>query len=136
MFLHPNLQAAMLNGIETFLNDSGTATLNIYQTFTLLCTFNLNATPLNSAVADSITATSLPVSNTGTSAAGMANKFSLLSEAGVLGATGTISAVGGGGDIEVPSLTVSASTTQKLNAFTIRISTDGSLTLEASLTFQ
>lgn len=128
------LRAAMLNGIEAFLNDTGTCTFNLYQTNSLLATFNLSATPFGSAVNDSIAASSLPVSNTGTSAAGTANRFTLVSEAGVLGMTGTVSGIGGGGDIEVPTVAVSASTTQKLNALIVRMASDGSLSLEASLT--
>lgn len=127
-------RAALLNGLETFLNDSGTATFNLYQTSTLLATFNLNATPFGSAVNDSIAAGSLPVSNTGTSTAGTANYFTLVSEAGSLALTGTISATGGGGDIEVPSTTVSGSTTQKLNALIVRMASSGALSLECSLT--
>lgn len=127
-------RAALLNGLETFLNDSGTATFNLYQTSTLLATFNLSATPFGSAVNDSIAASSLPVSNTGTSTAGTANYFTLVSEAGNLALTGTVSATGGGGDIEVPSTTVSGSTTQTLNALVVRMSSTGSLSLECSLT--
>lgn len=127
-------RAALLNGLETFLNDTGTATFNVYQTNTLLATFDLSATPLGSAVSDSIAASSLPVSNTGTSVAGYANRFTLVSEAGVLGLSGTVSATGGGGDIEVPSTTVTGSTTQTLNALVVRMSSTGSLSLECSLT--
>ena len=128
------LRAAMLNGIETFLNDTGTATLNIYQTNTLLCSFQMSATPLGSAVSDSIAASSLPISNTGTSVAGLANRFTLVSEASVLGMSGTVSAVGGGGDLQAPSVRVSASTTQKLNALVFRMAANGLLSLEGSLT--
>lgn len=129
-----SLRAAMLNGIETFLNDTGTATFNVYQGNTLLCTFDLNATPLGSAASDSIVATSLPISNTGTSAAGKANYFTVVSEAGILGLDGTISTYGGDGDIKVPNVQVSASTTQKLNALVFRMADDGTITTEASLT--
>ncbi len=128
------LRAAMLTGIETFLNDSGTATLNVYQTNTLLATFSLSATPLGSAVSDSIVASSMPVSNTGTAAAGKANHFTIKSETGILGLSGSISAVGGGGDIEVPTVAVTASATQKLNSLVFRQASTGALSLEASLT--
>ncbi len=130
------LRAAMLNGIETFLNDSGTATLNVYQTNTLLATFSLSATPLGSAVSDSIVASSMPVSNTGTAVAGNANHFTIKSETGILGLSGSISALGGGGDIEVPTVAVTASATQRLNALVLRMAADGALGVEASLTFQ
>lgn len=124
----------MLNGIETFLNDAGTATFNIYQGNTALAVFSLNATPLGSAVSDSIVASSLPASNTGTAVTGTANRFTIVSEAGVLGFSGTISAVGGGGDIEVPNVTVTAAATQKLNALVFRMAASGALSIEVSLT--
>lgn len=127
-------RAAMLNGIETFLNDTGTATFNVYQGNTALAVFQLSATPLGSAVSDSIVASSLPVSNTGTAVAGTANRFTIVSEAGVLGFSGTISATGGGGDIETPSVTVTAAATQKLNALVFRMASSGALSLEGSLT--
>lgn len=130
------LRAAMLNGIETFLNDSGTAKFNVLQTYTPLVTFSLTATPLGTAMLDSIVASALPINSTGVISAGQANRFTIESEAGVLGMSGSISAVGGGGDIQVPSVTISAGQTQRLNALVFRMASNGLLTLEGSLTFQ
>jgi hypothetical protein len=132
--LSNTLRAAMLDGVESFLNTSGTATLNLYQTNTLLATFNFASTPLGSAVADSIVASSMPVSNAGTAVVGTANKFTVVSETSVLGITGTVGAVGSGADIETPSIAVTAAATQKLNAFVLRLSATGLLKVEASLT--
>lgn len=132
--LSNTLRAAMLDGVESFLNTSGTATLNLYQTNTLLATFNFASTPLGSAVADSIVASSMPVSNTGTAVVGTANKFTVVSETSVLGITGTVGGVGSGADIETPSIAVTAAATQKLNAFVLRLSATGLLKVEASLT--
>lgn len=130
-------RASMLDGLETFMNTGGTATLVIRQSNTTLVTFNLNATPFAAALADSIIITSPPVTATMT-AAGTANNFSLNSELSVLGVSGTISAVGGGGDIQVPSVTVASATSgaQRLNTFIVRMASSGALSVEASLTLQ
>ena len=134
LLLSATLKAAMLDGVESFLNTSGTATLTVYQGNTALCVFNFASTPLGSAVADSIVAGSMPVSNTGTAVVGVANLFKVVSETSVLGITGTISAIGGGGDIEVPSVAVTAAATQKMNSFVLRMANNGALTVQSSLT--
>lgn len=135
-------RASMLDGFETYMvNGSGQSTLTVYQGNTSLCVFNLGAsstgTPFGSASSDSLSISSTlsaPVSNTGTSVAGTANRFVIVNQNGDTAMSGTVSAVGGGGAMQVPSVTVTASTTQKLNALVLRMASDGSLTLEGSLT--
>lgn len=135
-------RASMLDGLETFMVvGASQATLTVYQGNTSLCVFNLGAsstgTPFGSAVSDSIALSNTldaPVSNTGTSVAGTANRFVIVNQNSATALTGTISAIGGGGDIEVPSLTVTASTTQTLNSFTLRMASNGAIKVEGSLT--
>ncbi len=113
---------------------SGTANLTVYQTNTALCVFPLSATPFGAAVGGGMAIASCPISSTGTEVAGKANRFVITNEnaAEVLG--GTISGIGGGGDIETPNLTVTAAATQTLNSFVLRMAADGTLSAEASLT--
>lgn len=135
-------RATMLDGFETFMvSGTGQATLTVYQGNTSLCVFNLGAsstgTPFGSGTNDSLSLSSTlsaPVSNTGTSVAGTANRFVIVNQNSATALSGTISATGGGGVIEVPSVSVSASTTQYLNSFTLRMASDGSLSVQASLT--
>lgn len=132
----------MLDGLETFMvSGTGQATLTIYQGNTSLCVFNLGAsstgTPFGSGTNDSLSLSSTlsaPVSNTGTSVAGTANRFVVTNQNSATALSGTVSAVGGGGVITVPSVTVTASTTQYLNFFTLRMASSGELSVEASLT--
>lgn len=132
----------MLDGIETFMVvGSSQATLTVYQGNTSLCVFNLGAsstgTPFGSGTNDSLSLSSTlsaPVSNTGTSVAGTANRFVVTNQNSATALSGTISATGGGGVIEVPNVSVTASTTQYLNSFTLRMASDGSLSVQASLT--
>jgi hypothetical protein len=134
--------ASMLDGFESFMvSGTGQATLTLYQTNTALCVFNLGAsstgTPFGSATAGSLALSSTlsaPVSNTGTAVAGTVNRFVIVNQNAATAASGTVSAVGGGGDIETPSLTVTAASTQKLNALTLRQASDGLLSWEGSLT--
>lgn len=128
-------RAYMLDGFETFmLVGAGTANLTVYQGNTALAVFPLNATPFNAAVGDSLTITSAPISSTGTEVAGKANKFIITNQNSETAYTGTISAVGGGGDIETPNLTITAAATQTLNSLVMRVAANGDVTWEGSLT--
>lgn len=128
-------RATMLDGFETYmLVGSGTANFTVYQGNTSLCVFPLNATPFGAGVSDSLVVTSAPISSTGTEVAGTANRFVITNQNGDTALTGSISAIGGGGDIEVPSLTVTAAATQTLNALVLRLASDGELRVEGSLT--
>lgn len=128
-------RASMLDGFETYmLVGSGTANFTVYQGNTSLAVFPLNATPFGAAVSDSLVLASTPISSTGTEVAGTANRFIITNQNGDTALSGTISAVGGGGDIEAPSLTVTAAATQTLNALVLRLASSGALSAEASLT--
>jgi hypothetical protein len=134
--------ASMLDGLETFMvSGTGQATLTLYQSNIALCVFNLGAastgTPFGAATADTLALSSTlsaPVSNTGTAVAGTANRFVIVNQNAATALSGTVSAVGGGGDITTPSLTVTAAATQKLNSFTLRMALTGVVTVEGSLT--
>ena len=82
-----------------------------------------------------IVAQSTPISSTGTEVAGKTNRFVITNQDGDTALSGTISAIDGGGDIEVPSVTITTALTQTLNALVLRMAADGSLTIEASITF-
>jgi hypothetical protein len=125
----------MLEGIETsVLTGGGTANITLYQTNLALCVFPLAADPFGAAVSSGIALASVPISSTGTEVAGNANRFVMVDEAGTTVLTGTVSAIGGGGDIETPSVAVTAAATQTLNSFVLRMASNGALTVEASLT--
>ncbi len=127
----------MLDGFEDSMEvGASTANLTIYQTNLSLAVFPLAATPFGAAVLDSLVLASVPISSTGTEVAGTANRFVVTNQNGDAALSGTISGIGGGGDIELPSLTVTAALTQTLNAFVLRMASDGTLNVEASLTLQ
>lgn len=128
-------RALTLDGFEDYMEvGSGTANFTVYQTNTSLAVFPLAAVPFGSGNLDSIVLASVPISSTGTEVAGTANRFIVTNQNGDTALSGTISAIGGGGDIEVPSLTVTAAATQTLNALVLRMAATGALSLEASLT--
>lgn len=128
-------RALMLDGFETsMLVGGGDANLTVYQGSAALCVFTLAAAPFGAAASDSMVLASTPISSSGTEVAGNANRFVIVDQAGTTTLTGTISAIGGGGDIEVPNLTVTAAATQTLNALVLRMASNGALTVEASLT--
>mgnify|MGYP001606825526 FL=1 len=129
-------RALMLDGFETsMLVGGGTANFTVYQSQTALCVFPLAASPFGAGSSDSMVLASTPIDSTGTEVAGQANRFVITDQAGTTTLTGTISAIGGGGDIQVPSLTVTAAATQRLNALVLRMDSSGKLTVEASLMF-
>ena len=128
-------RALMLDGFEDSMEvGSGTANFTVYQTNTALCVFPLAATPFGAATSDAAAVASAPINSTGTEVAGTANRFVLTNQNGDTVMSGTISAVGGGGDLEVPALTVTAAATQTLNSLVLRMAADGAITLEGSLT--
>lgn len=133
--LSTGARALMLDGFGDYLEvGSGTANLTVYQGTISLCVFPLAATPLGAAANDAIVAASTPISSTGTEVAGKANRFVITNQDGSTALTGTISAIGGGGDIEAPSLTVTAAATQTLNSLVLRMAASGAVTVEGSLT--
>lgn len=128
-------RALMLAGFETsVLVGGGTSNITLYQTNLALCVFPLAVDPFSASVSSGMALASVPISSTGTEVAGNANRFILVDEAGTTVLTGTVSTVGGGGDIETPSVAVTAAATQTLNSFVLRMASDGLLTVEASLT--
>ncbi len=132
----------MLDGFETFMVAGALqATLTLYQTNLALCVFNLGAsstgTPFGSATNDSMALSitlAAPVSNTGTAVAGNANRFVIQGQVPSDALSGTVSGYGGGGDIQVPAVAVTAAATQRLNSFVLRMASTGLLTAEASFT--
>lgn len=128
-------RASMLDGFEAFmLLGSGTANLTLYQTSIALAVFPLAASPFGSANAGSLTLASTPISSTGTEVAGKANRWVITNQNGDTAASGTLSAIGGGGDLETDNLTITAAATQALNALVMRLAADGSVTWEGSFT--
>ncbi len=127
-------RALMLDGFEDSMEvGSSACAFTVYQGNTSLAVFELAATPFGAAVNDGIAAASAPVSSVGTEVAGKANRFIITNQAGTTVMTGTISGVGGGGDVETPNLTVTAAATQTLNSLVLRMAADGAVTVEASL---
>ena len=125
----------MLDGFDGYVNTgASTATFTLYQGNTALAVFNLSNPAFGSAVGPSLVLSGTPLSSTGTEVAGTANRFVIVNRNGDTALTGTISAVGGGGALETPSLTVTAAATQTLNALVLRLANDGELSVEGSLT--
>lgn len=128
-------RALMLDGFEDSMEvGASTANFTVYQNATSLAVFPLDSTPFGAAVNDSIVAAATPISSTGTEVAGKANKFIITNQNGDTVLTGTISGIGGGGDIETPNLTVTAAATQTLNSLVLRMAANGAISVEASLT--
>jgi hypothetical protein len=128
-------RASMLDGFEAFmLLGSGTANFTVYQGAVSLAVFPLNATPFGSAASNAMTLAATPISSTGTEVAGKANRWVITNQNGDTAASGTLSAIGGGGDIETDSLTITAAATQTLNALVMRMGMTGSIFWEGSLT--
>lgn len=134
----------MLDGLEAFMvSGSGQATLTLYQTNTALAVFNLGAsstgTPFGTANLDSLALSSTlsaPVSNTGTAVAGKANRLVIVNQSSAEALSLTVGAVGSGAEVEMPTLTVTAAATQRLNALVLRMSATGGISAEASFTLQ
>lgn len=134
--LTTSARAYLLDGFETFmLVGSGTANFTLYQGNTSLAVFPLDASPFGSAVGDSLRLAATPISSTGTEVAGKANRFVITNQNSETALSGTVSLVGGGGDIEVPNnVTITAAATQTLSGLVLRMAPSGAISVEASLT--
>lgn len=134
-FISLSMRASMLDGVETFMEiGGGTAKVRVLQFNTTLVDFSLAASPFGSASSDGIVIASAPI--TGTAAAsGKATRVQLINQAGTVGYTFDV-----GTDLDsslvVPSLVVTESATQRLNALVLRMAADGALSVEGSLTLQ
>ena len=107
----------MLDGFEDSMEvGASTANFTVYQGNTSLAVFPLDATPFEAATNDAIAAATAPIDSTGTEVAGKANRFVITNQNGDTALTGTISGIGGGGDLETSSLTVTAAATQAAQA--------------------
>lgn len=127
-------RTALLDGLFTFMDTGGTATMTLYHGATSLVVFPL--TSLSVAVLDTCALVAAQVNSTGTEVAGTVNRFVLSNGNAVDMLSGTVGATGSGADIEVPSLTVTAAATQTLNSLVLRAAADGSVSVEASLALQ
>lgn len=137
MTLSLGARAAMLDGFEAYMEQgSGTANFTLYQRNTALAVFPLASTPFNAGNLDSLVGASMPIASTGTEVAGTANRFVLTNQNGDVAKTGSVGAIGSGADIEAPSLTVTAASTQTLNSLVLRMDAYGDVRVEASLTLQ
>lgn len=144
MTLSLSARASMLDGFEAFMvSGSGQATATLYQTNTALAVFNLGAsstgTPFGTANLDSLALSSTlsaPVSNTGTAVAGKANRLVIVNQSSAEALSLTVGAVGSGAEVEIPTLTVTAAATQRLNSLVLRMSATGAISAEASFTLQ
>lgn len=134
-FISLSLRASMLDGVEAFMElGSGTAKLRVLQFQTTLVDFSLAAAPFGSASSDGIVIASAPITAT-SSASGKATRAQLINQAGTVGFTFDVG-TDGDSSLVIPSLVVTTTTTQRLNALVLRMSATGELSLEGSLTLQ
>lgn len=129
--------AGMLQGFSNVTDSSAlnTATLTVYQTQISLVVFTLAGGPWETPEGPSMALGNL-TSTQAADVSGVANRFVLRSAEGETLLTGTISALGGGGDIETPNVFVTEGANQTLNAFVLTMATNGEIDLVGSLAFE
>lgn len=82
------------------------AKLNIRDGSTLVVSFDLDPTPFGAASGGVITANSLPIDAVAVASEPAVDNFQLLDQAGTLVLSGSVTAVGMGGDIEVTNTNI------------------------------
>jgi hypothetical protein len=84
---------------------------------TTIVTFDLAATPFGAASSGTITANTMPRTASAT-ASGIVDNFQLKDQAGTVILTGTVTATGGGGDIEVSNTNIASGQDCSLESLT------------------
>lgn len=138
---------ALLQGFSDVTDPSflDLAALAIYQTQVLLVIIRLIDGPWSTPEGSSMAIKSLPITQAA-DASGKANRFVLFNDdntgealsngTAVILLSGTISGIGGGGDIETSSVSITEAENQTLNAFVLTVASNGELGLTGSFTFQ
>jgi hypothetical protein len=84
---------------------------------TTIVTFDLAATPFGAASSGTISANTMPRTASAT-ASGIVDNFQLKDQAGTVVLTGTVTATGGGGDIEVSNTNIASGQDCSLESLT------------------
>lgn len=114
----------MLDAIDTLINTgAGTAVLKIRAGSvgtpgTVLATINLGNPAFGAAASGAMTMSGLPLSDTSADATGTAGMFEILDRDANVVVSGSITATGGGGDMTMPSTSITATEPVDLNTFT------------------
>ena len=104
--------------IDTLVNTgAGTAVLKLRDATTDIVSFNLAATAFGAASGGTITLASTPIAGTA-GASGDVDGFQVLDKDGNLVFSGTVTATGGGGDIEITNISVANGQGCSLTSFT------------------
>lgn len=90
----------------TAAGSSHTPRLVIRESTTTIVSFNLSNTPFGAASSGVISANSLPISTTAVANASAVDNFRLEDRDGTLVLSGSVTAVGGGGDVEVTNTNI------------------------------
>ena len=112
---------AMLDAIDALINTgSGTAQLKITTTGagSVLATIDLDNPAFGSAASGAMVMAGLPQGDASADATGTAAEFHIYDRDATLVVSGTVTATGGGGDMTMPSVSITASEPVDLNTFT------------------
>ena len=97
---------ALADLIDTLVNTgASTAVLKLRDGTTDIVSFNLSATAFGAASSGTITLAGTPIAGTA-GASGDVDGFQILDKDGTLILSGTVTATGGGGDIEITNISV------------------------------
>lgn len=120
--LQATMQDAIATAINTLINTgAGTATIKLETSGDAeVATFDLQNPAFTLASPGLLTIAGLPIIDV-TATGGTATKFSVYDRDNVKQFEGTVTATGGGGDIELPNTTVTAGSSVQLNTFSLQV---------------
>jgi len=112
------LRSTLADAVDAAINTgAGTATLKIRASTTDLIVFNLQNPAFGAASSGVITLAGVPISTTA-AATGTADNFQILDRDGTLLVSGSVTATGGGGDIEATNTSIATSQDADLTSLT------------------
>lgn len=112
------LRNTLADAVDAAINTgSGTATLTLRDSTSVLATFNLQNPAFGAAAGGVITLEGVPITTNAT-AAGDADNFQILDRDGTLLVSGSVTGSGGGGDIEVSNINIASGQLCSLDSLT------------------
>jgi len=113
------MRNVLADAVDTAINTgSGTATLVIKDSSTVLATINLQNPAFGASSSGTITLAGVPLEDSSADATGTADSFDIEDRDGTVVVSGTVTATSGGGDIELDNTSINATQSVSITSLT------------------
>ena len=113
------MRNVLADAVDTAINTgSGTATLVIKDSSTVLATINLQNPAFGASSSGTITLAGVPLEDASADGTGTADSFDIEDRDGTVVVSGTVTATSGGGDIELDNTSINATQSVAITSLT------------------